>query len=167
MEICHWNIDNIFAHNFIKSFLLWPYITIQKFDVVYLSETYLNASISNDDNRFQIPSFNLFRVDHPSKTKRWTAYIYYRNVLSLKILGIPYLQECISFEIIIGGELCKFVSLYHPLNQLQDDFESFANNFELDIDAVTAINTFLTTVLGDFNIKSNLWLIKMRHQEGF
>ena len=42
-------------------------------------------------------------------------------------------------------------------NQSQDDFESFANNFELNIDAVAANNPSLTVVLGDFNIKSNSW----------
>ena len=57
----------------------------------------------------------------------------------------------------IGGKLCWFVSLCCSPNQSQDDFGSFANNFELNIDAVTANNTFLTIVLGDFNIKSNLW----------
>ena len=36
------------------------------------------------------------------------------------------------------------------------DFESFANNFELNIDAVTANNCFLTFFLGDLNIKSSL-----------
>ena len=52
----------------------------------------------------------------------------------------------------IGGKLCRFVSLYRLPNQSQDDFQSFAN-----IDAVTAINLFLTVVLDDFTIKSNLW----------
>ena len=40
---------------------------------------------------------------------------------------------------------------------MQDHFESFVNNFELNIDAVTANNPFLTVVLADSNIKSNLW----------
>ena len=40
---------------------------------------------------------------------------------------------------------------------MQDDFELFQNNFELNIDTATAHNTFLTFVLGDFNAKSNLW----------
>ena len=62
-----------------------------------------------------------------------------------------------NFEIMIGGKLCKFVSLYCSPNQSQDDFESFANNFELNIDAVTVNNPFLTVFLGDFNIESNLW----------
>ena len=62
-----------------------------------------------------------------------------------------------NFEIMIGGKLCRFVSLYCSPNQSQDDFESFANNFELNIDAVTVNNPFLTVFLGDFNIESNLW----------
>ena len=57
----------------------------------------------------------------------------------------------------IGGKLCKFASLYRSPNHSQDDFESFANNFELNVDAVTLNNPFLTVVLGDFNIKSNLY----------
>ena len=40
---------------------------------------------------------------------------------------------------------------------MQDFFETFANNFKLNIDAVTANNPYLTVVLGDFNIKSNVW----------
>ena len=48
------------------------------------------------------------------------------------------------------------MSLYRWPSQSQDDFESFANNFELNIDTTTAHNTFLTVFLGDFNAKSNL-----------
>ena len=60
-SICHWNLNSISAHNFIKLSLLRPYIAIHKFDVVCLSETYLNASISNDDDSLEVPSYNLFR----------------------------------------------------------------------------------------------------------
>ena len=42
----------------------------------------------------------------------------------------------------IGSKLCRFVSLYLSPSQSQDDFESFANNFELNIDTSTANNTF-------------------------
>ena len=99
----------------------------------------------------------LFRADHPSNTKRGGVCIYYRNSLPLKILGSQYLKECINFEIKIGGKLRRFVSLYRSPSQSQDDFEAFANNFELNLDAATANNTFLTVVLGDLNAKSNLW----------
>ena len=105
----------------------------------------------NDDDSLEVPGYNLFRL---SNTKRGGVCIHYSNSLPLKILGIQYLQECINFEIIIGGKLWRFSSLYCSPNQSQDDFESFANNFELNIDAVTANNLFLPVVLGD--IKSNL-----------
>ena len=105
----------------------------------------------------EIPGYDLFRADHPSNTKRGGVCIYYRNSLPLKILNIQYLYECINSEIRIGNRLCRFVSLYRSPSQSQDDFESFANRFELNIDTATAHNTFLTLVLGDFNDKSNLW----------
>ena len=57
------------------------------------------------------------------------VFIYYRNVLPLKILGTECLQECINFEIIIVDKLCRFVSLHCSPSQLQDDFEPFANDF--------------------------------------
>ena len=57
----------------------------------------------------------------------------------------------------MGDKLCRFASLYRSPSQSQDDFESFANNFELNIDTAAANNTFFTAVLGDFDAKSNLW----------
>ena len=144
-------------HNFIKISLLKTYTATYKLNVICLSETYLDPSVSNDDDNLEILGYDLFRANHPSNTKRGGVCIYYRNSLPLKILGIQYLQECINFEIRIGGKLCRFVSLYRSPSQSQDDFESFANNFELNIDTATANNTFLTVVLGDFNAKSNLW----------
>ena len=105
----------------------------------------------------EIPGYDLFRGDHPSNTKRGGVCIYYRDSLLLKILGIQYLQECINFEIRIGGKLCRFVSLYRSPSQSQDDFEAFANNFELNLDAATANNlTSWTVTLGDVNANSNL-----------
>ena len=124
-------------------------------DVICLSEAYLDSSISNADDNLEIPGYDLFRADHPSNTKRGSVCIYYRNSFPLKILNIQYLHECINFEIRIGGKLCGFVSLYCSPSQSQDDFESFVDNFELNIDTATANNTFLTVVLDDFNAKSN------------
>ena len=119
--------------------------------------TYLDSSISNDDDNLNIPGYDLFRQDHLSNTERGGVCIYQRNSLPLKILGIKYLHECISFEIRTGSKLCKFASLYRSPSQSENDFESFANKFELDIDIATANDIFLTVVYGDFNSKSNLW----------
>ena len=73
------------------------HILFNKLDVICLSETSLDSSISNDDDDLEIPGYDLYRADYPSKTKRGGVCIYYRNSLPLKILGIQYLHECINF----------------------------------------------------------------------
>ena len=67
------------------------------------------------------------------------------------------MQECINFEIKIKDKLCNFISLYRSPNQSQDDFESFINNLEYNLDSVMVNNPYLTVILGDFNAKSSLW----------
>ena len=42
LYICHWNLNSISAHNFIKLSLLHAHISIKKFDIICLSETYLD-----------------------------------------------------------------------------------------------------------------------------
>ena len=43
-SICHWNLNSLTAHNYLKVSLLWAYVAIKKFDVVCLSETFLDSS---------------------------------------------------------------------------------------------------------------------------
>ena len=80
-----------------------------------------------------------------------------KKFLPMKVIDIQYLQECISFEMKIGEKLCNFNVLYRSPSQSQDDFETFLKNFEINLDTVLAHNPFLTVVLGEFNVKSNLW----------
>ena len=54
-------------------------------------------------------------------------------------------------------KLCNFTVLNRSPSQSQDDFETFLKNFELNLNTILANNLFLTVVLGDFNVKSNLW----------
>ena len=57
--ICHWNLNSISAYNFLKLSLSRAYLTDQNFDVTCLSETFLDSSISYDDDYLQIPGYNL------------------------------------------------------------------------------------------------------------
>ena len=59
---CHWNLNSISAHIFIKISLLRVYVST-------LSETYLDSSISSNNNNLTIPSYDVYRVDHPSTRK--------------------------------------------------------------------------------------------------
>ena len=86
-------------------FLLKAYIAIHKFDIIYLSETYLDSSTTSDDDNLEISGYNLIRSNHPSNNKRGGVCIYYKNFLPLRILSIQYLLEGINFELNIGGKI--------------------------------------------------------------
>ena len=42
----------------------------------------------------------------------------------------------------IGDKLCNFVTLYRSPSQSQDEFEKFDKNLELNLDTVSANNSF-------------------------
>ena len=83
-SICHWNLNSLAAHNYLKVSLLRAYVAIKKFDVVYLSETYLDSSYLSDNNNFYLPGYNLVRADHPSNAKNGGVCISFKNSLPLK-----------------------------------------------------------------------------------
>ena len=76
LEICHWNLNRISAQNYIKLLLLKAYIAIHKFDIIFLSETYLDSSTTSNDDNFAISGYNLIRSNHPSNNKRGGVCIY-------------------------------------------------------------------------------------------
>ena len=67
-SICQWNLNSICAHNFAKLSLLRAYASVHKFDIICLSETYLDSSIDNEN--LEISGYYLIRSDHPSNKKR-------------------------------------------------------------------------------------------------
>ena len=106
-------------------FLLKVYIAIHKFDIICISETYLDSCTASNDSNLEISGYTLVCPDHPSNNKRGGACIYYKSFLPLSILNVQLLQESICFELKIGGKTCNFLSLYRSPSQSQDDFETF------------------------------------------
>ena len=111
-SICHWNLNSISVHSYAKMFLLKACIAIHKFDIVCISEMYLDSNASPDDNNLKISRYNLIRSDHPLNNKRGGSCIYCKHFLPLRILDVQYLPECINFEMKIGNKICHFISFY-------------------------------------------------------
>ena len=129
-----WNLNSISAHNCAKVLLLKTYIAIHKFDIICISETYLDSSTLSEDHNLEISGYTLVRSDHPSRNKRSGVCIYYKRFLSLRILNVQYLQERICFELITSDKTCNFLSVYRSPSKRKDDFK-----------------------IGDFNAKSSNW----------
>ena len=57
-SICHWNLNSIAAHNYIKVSLSRAYISTHKFDVICIYETHLDRDRSDIDDNLKIAGYN-------------------------------------------------------------------------------------------------------------
>ena len=69
ISFCHWNLNGLTAQNFTKVSLLQALSITHDYDIICLSEMFLDSSISNYDERINIKGYNLLRADHPSNKK--------------------------------------------------------------------------------------------------
>ena len=74
-SICLWNLSSISVHGYSKLFLLKAYIILHKFDIICLSETYLDSTIPNDDDKLQIPGYTLILTIHLLQNVMESVYI--------------------------------------------------------------------------------------------
>ena len=96
------------AHSYITVVLLKASLSIHKFDIIWLLETYLDPSVPSHEVNLEIQGYELVQSDHPSQHKRGDVWIYLRNPLQLKILNIHYLQEIVSSELQVGSKEIPF-----------------------------------------------------------
>ena len=150
------NLNSISAHNYPKVSLLNVYLTVHKFDIVCLSETYLDSNTAPDNVNLEISGYSLVRSG-PYNSKREGVCIYYKYYLHLRVLGIQYFHECFNIELKIGNKLCYIIALYRSLSQSQCEFEKFSEKLELNLDSLVQNNPFLLVLIGDFNMKSKNW----------
>ena len=132
-SICHCNLNSISAYNFMKLSLSHAHISIHNFDILCLSETYLDSSIFSNDNNQVIPGYGLFRANHQFNVKRGGICTSYKNLLPLKVTNIQYLRECIIFETKIGDKLCNFIVFYRSRNHLKISLKHLQKSFELNL----------------------------------
>ena len=76
----NWDLNTIMAHS--KLSLLSAYNTRHKFDIICISETYLDKSADHD--ALSTDGYNTIRDDHPHNQKRGGACIYFKEQLKLK-----------------------------------------------------------------------------------
>ena len=66
LSICHWNVNSITYHDFLKVKLLTAYDVMHKFDIICISESYLNSDTSSHDDNLNKPCYSMSCADHPS-----------------------------------------------------------------------------------------------------
>ena len=110
-SVRHLNLNSILAHNLSFS-LLNAYLSLHSFDIICLSETYLDSTPLSYDPNLEVQGYDLITADYLSSVKRGGVCIYCKNHLPLKLINISFLHECLTTELNIKNKLCVLVTLY-------------------------------------------------------
>ena len=165
--LCHWNLNGLAAHNFIEVSLLQALSVTHDYDIICLTETFLDPSISNDDERINIKGYNFLRADHRSTKKRGGVCMYYNEHLPIiKRDDLSTLKECLVTEIRVDKKNFFFSCLYRSPSQTQDEFEELCNDLNLTLSSVNDVKATLSVITGDFNVKSRWWSLDKDNAEG-
>ena len=116
-SLCHWNLNSVAAHDLSKLSLLEAYNTHHMYDIICLSKTYLDSSVSDDDPRLNLSGYKLVRTDNLSNNKRCGVGIYFKETLAIRPVPTNSLKECLLLEIFIGNKKGFVLSLYRLPSQ--------------------------------------------------
>ena len=94
-------------------------LVVHKFDILCISETHLDSSVSKDDNALSIEGYSLIRADHPSNTKRGGVCIYHNDKISVRQTSNISLPACLACEIVIGKKKGYVITLYRSPSENQ------------------------------------------------
>ena len=158
IKFCHWNLNGLAAHDFVKMPLLEAFIKTHNFDIICLSETFLDSSIDINDTRININGYSLLRADHPSNTKRGGVCMYYRNYLPIiRRTDLSDLEECTVAEVTVDKERRFLTSLQRSPSRNDDEFETFCSNLNFVLNNINKFQPLCSVLLGDFNAKHSKW----------
>ena len=115
---CHWNVNNILAHN--KISLLTGYNIVQKFSI---SETYLDSAV--DNKTIEIKGYHLTRADYPNNQRRGGVCLYFKGNSCLRQTDISFFPECLLCQININNKKDYIIVLYRSPSQTSFEFNNF------------------------------------------
>ena len=80
--------------------------------MICLSESFLDSSISFDNDNPYIKDHKLVRADQPGKVKRGGLSLYSKESIPVRRLPNPYLKDCLIVEVSINHNRGYVVLLY-------------------------------------------------------
>ena len=135
--------------------LLQAFNVIHDFDMICLSESYLDLSASSDNDKLYIRDYKLLRADHPGNIKRGGVCVYFKESLPVTCLPKKYSKKCLIFQVSNNNKRGYVFSMYRSPSQTSDDFNSFTTNLDQLVIKISSTNPHF--ILMDFNTKSSNW----------
>ena len=158
-SICHWNLNSLTAHSYLKVSQLKAFNSVHKFEILCILETHIDSSVPKDDNGLPIEGYSIIRADHPSNTTRGDVCIYYNDKISVRQMSNVNLPESLDCEIVIGKSKRYVITLYRSPSQNRSEFEYFLLSLEKHLCNVRNKDPGFTILLGGFNDRCKSWWV--------
>ena len=113
--LCHWNVNSLVAHK--KISLLAAYNSVYRYDIICISESFLDSTISDDDNILHMEGYNLIRADYPDNIKRGGVCLYFKKGLALRKIELSHITECLLCEVNVKGQVGFIIVSYRSPSQ--------------------------------------------------
>ena len=135
------------------------YKAVNKFDIICLSESFLDFSVLTENNNLKINGYKMVRADHPNNVKRGGVCAYVRKSLSVCNFSSSYLSKCLTLDVTISNRTGYVITVYRSSSQTSDEFQSFIRNLDKLLININCFGPHFVILLGDFNAKSKSWSV--------
>ena len=141
------------AQNFVKLSQLEAYNILHSYDLICLSETWLDSTASTDSNDLFLNCYNLHRVDDPDNVKKGGVCVYDKQTLADQFLQIK-LDQCIVSEVTFKNKKKGHViSLYKSPSHIPDQLDNFLQLYEELLQDIFKLKSSFILFTGDFNCR--------------
>ena len=120
-------MNSLVAHK--KHYTISAYNSVYRYDII-CKESFLDPTISDDDNILQVEEYNLIRADHPDNIKRRGVCLYFKKSLALMKIELSDITECLLCEVNVKGQVGFIIVSYHSPSQTSSQFDDFLSNCE-------------------------------------
>ena len=156
-SVCLSNLNSITVHNFARIDLTQAYDTIHQCEVIFLSESYLDASLSFNNDNLNINGYKLVRADCLKNNVKADSVcvcvcVYVcecvKESLPVQCLPNSYLKKYFIFEVTISSKIGYVVSLYLSPSQTYNEFDSFITNLRKIVVNIYRSNLPFVLIIG-------------------
>ena len=118
------------------------YNALHDYDFICLSETFLSPSVSSTLDSLNIDGYNIVRSEHPG-SKRSGVCCYFKESLSIRILKITPMTECLVLEMLCNNKLIIVSVIYCSPSQCSQKFVQFEMLFSQLLNDIASKKPFL------------------------
>ena len=102
---------------------------MHSYDLICLSETWLDSTTSIDSSDLSLKGYNLHRADDSENVKKGGVCVYYKETLAVHFLRTK-LDQCFASEVSFKNKKKGHViPLYRSPSQAPDQFDNFLQLF--------------------------------------